>query len=317
MKISIVIPLYNTAATIKRTVDSVLAQTESEWELIVIDDGSSDEGTDLISAYTDSRVKLIRQPNSGVSVARNRGAEFASNEIVAFLDADDYWDPAHLANLKTLIEKFPGAVLYATAYSVVEEDGSIRKIRIRNEGRGPEHLLMKDYFADILDVERPVQVSAVAIKKSSLDEVGGFPIGITSGEDTITLARLACNGDLAYSKFATAYYALPPVSFAKRSGFIRRPQKPDYVGIELQKLRAVTPRFEASLSRFLADWYRIRSMIFLELNERRDSFASLWRAICLDGVKLKDIACCCLLVMPPRMRASALANIRKIRGRGV
>lgn len=314
--ISIVIPLYNKAATIVKTIDSVLAQTVPNWELIVVDDGSSDAGPGLVAAYTDPRIRLVKQANAGVSAARNRGAELATSDIVAFLDADDYWDPTHLANMETLIAEFPGAAFYATAYCVVRGDGRFRKIRVRDEGVAPERLLMKDYFADVLEAERPVQISAAAVTKVSLDKVGGFPIGITSGEDIITLARLACIGDLAYSKVATSYYVLPPVSLAKRHGFsIRRPQKPDYVAIELLKLRAVTHRFEASLTRFLADWYRIRSMNFLELNERWDSLADLWKAVRLDGVKLKDVVCCCLLALPPGMRGSTLARIRKIRGR--
>jgi glycosyltransferase involved in cell wall biosynthesis len=315
--ISVVIPLYNKAASIVKTINSVLAQTVSDWELVVVDDGSTDAGPGLVAAYTDTRIRLVRQVNAGVSAARNRGAELASNDMVAFLDADDYWDPMHLANLETLIAEFPGAALYATVYFVVEEDGSFRKIRVRDEGVAPERLLMKDYFADVLEVERPVHISAAAVSKTALHKVGGFPKGITSGEDILTVSRLACIGDLAYSKMATAYYVLPPVSLAKRSEFIRRPQKPDYVAIELQKLRTETYRFESSLTRFLADWYRIRSMIFLELNERRDSLADLWKAVRLDGVTLKDMACCGLLVLPPSVRTLTLARIRKIRGRGV
>ena len=76
--ISIVIPLYNKAASIVKTVDSVLAQTLSDWELVVIDDGSSDEGPSLVAAYTDSRIRLVKQANAGVSAARNRGAELAT-----------------------------------------------------------------------------------------------------------------------------------------------------------------------------------------------------------------------------------------------
>lgn len=315
--ISVVIPLYNKAATIVKTIDSVLAQTVADWELIVVDDGSTDAGPELVRAYTDFRVRLVKQANAGVSAARNKGAELAASDMVAFLDADDYWDPAHLANLEALIAEFPGAALYATAYFVVEEDGSFRKIRVRDEGAAPERLLMKDYFADVLEVERPVCLSALAVSKASLDKVGGFPIGITSGEDIITVARLACIGDLAYSNIATSYYVVPPVSMVKRSGFIRRPQKPDYVAFELQKLRTATHRFETSLTRFLAAWYRMRAIIFLELNERRDSFADLWKAVRLDGVMLRDMACCGLLALPAGMRSLTLARIRKFRGRRV
>ena len=314
--ISVVIPLYNKAATINKAVESVLAQTVADWELIVIDDGSTDEGPNLVSAYGDSRVRLVKQANAGVSAARNKGAELAANDMVAFMDADDYWDPAHLANLETLIAKFPGAALYATAYNIVGEDGRFRKIRIRDEGAASERLLMKDYFADVLEVEHPVHMSSLAVTKASLGKVGGFPIGITSGEDIITVARLVCSGDLAYSNVATGYYLLPPVSLVKPQGFsIRRPQKPDYVGNDLQRLRSESHRFQDSLTRFLADWFRIRSMIFLELNERRDSLAELWKAVRLDGITLKDVVCCCLLALPPGIRATALARIRRIRGR--
>ena len=314
--ISVVIPLYNKAATIVRTIDSVLAQTVADWEMIIVDDGSTDAGPDLVVAFSDSRIRLVKQTNAGVSAARNRGAELAANDIVAFLDADDYWDPVHLASLEALISEFPGAALYATAYFVVGGDERIRKIRVRDDGIDPERLLMKDYFADVVEVERPVHISASAASKTLLATVGGFPVGITLGEDIITLARLACRGDVAYSKVATSYYVLPQVNPKKRTrSSLPKPQNPDYVAFELQRLWTETQRFKASLSWFLADWYRIRSMMFMERNERVDSFVELKNAVRLNGVKSRDVVCCCLLALPAGMRTSTLALIRKLRGR--
>jgi GT2 family glycosyltransferase len=96
MTVSVVIPLYNKAATVERSVRSVLAQTMPDFELIVVDDGSSDRGPDLVAAMTDPRIRLIRQANTGPGGARNRGLAAAEGELAAFLDADDEWFPTYL-----------------------------------------------------------------------------------------------------------------------------------------------------------------------------------------------------------------------------
>lgn len=313
--ISVVIPLYNKASTINRAVDSVLAQTITDWELVVVDDGSTDNGAALVLAYSDSRIRLVTQTNAGVAAARNKGAELAANELLAFLDADDYWSPAHLENLLHLKTEFPNASLYGTAYFGVGGDGVAKKRKFRNPDIGPDRLLVADYFADVVEFGHFVFTSSVAINKSWFQAVGGFPMDVKSGEDTLTWARLACIGDVAFSKEATSYYMLPPVGLTDRRDFLRRPPTPDYVASELSKLRAATPKFKKSLSRYLAHWHRIRAMMFLELNERLNSFSELWKAIRFDGLKPKDFVCCLLLVLPQAMRAYALANIRKMRGR--
>jgi len=313
--ISIILPLYNKVPFIKRAIDSVLAQTITDWELVVIDDGSTDESPDLVSAYSDRRIRLVKQANSGSAVARNKGAELATQDMLAFLDADDYWAPTHLENLQQLFDEFPHASLYGTAYFGVGGDGVARESKFRNPNIGPDRLLIADYFADVVEFGHVVFTSSVAINKSTFQAIGGFPIGVKSGEDTLTWARLACLGEVAFSKMATSFYNLPPVDLANRQKFLRRPLIPDYVASELSKLRTTTPKFKTSLSRYLAHWHRIRAMMFLELNERLNSFSELWKAIRFDGLKAKDFVCCLLLVLPQAMRAYALANIRKMRGR--
>ena len=95
--ISVVIPLYNKAHTIKKTLDCVLRQTYRDYEIVIVDDGSNDNGVQLINEkYQDSQIRIISQKNQGVSVARNTGIEKARGEWISFLDADDLWDSQYL-----------------------------------------------------------------------------------------------------------------------------------------------------------------------------------------------------------------------------
>ena len=111
--VSVVIPLYNKADTITRAIQSVLKQTISEWELIVVDNGSTDDGGRHVEAIKDSRIRLIRQENKGVSMARNRGVEEATCDYIAFLDADDEWKPLFLEQSLSLQKEYPECDLYA------------------------------------------------------------------------------------------------------------------------------------------------------------------------------------------------------------
>jgi glycosyltransferase involved in cell wall biosynthesis len=104
MLVSAIIPTYNRAHTIRRTVDSVLAQTWKEMEIIVVDDGSTDETNEILKPYGD-KIRLIRQPNGGPSAARNTGIKAASGEIISFLDSDDEWMPAKTERQVKLLQR--------------------------------------------------------------------------------------------------------------------------------------------------------------------------------------------------------------------
>lgn len=311
--ISVVIPLYNKAATIARAVGSVQAQTFADWELIVVDDGSTDAGPDWVARSVDPRVRLHRQANAGVSAARNQGIELARSDFVALLDADDYWDRGHLANMQDLIGAFPGAALYACAYHTVYSAGRVRKVNTLSWR--PERSLLTDYFADAVLGEPPVWTGAVVVSRAALQAVGGFPLRVTSGEDLITWARLACAGPVAYSTEATSYYNLPPAVASVRQHLVRRPQTPDYVGQALQGLMAEYPQRAASLRAYLAVWMHTRAMLYLELNERLECLRALREAVALSRPQLKDVIVGTLLLLPDGPRRWVLARIRRLRGR--
>ena len=121
MKFSVIIPLYNKAPYIRGTIDSVLAQTCQDFEIVVVDDGSTDGSADLLDTLTDPRLRVVRQPNAGVSAARNRAISMAQGQWVAFLDADDWHHPHYLASLVLAQGKHPEADIVATQYLPVED----------------------------------------------------------------------------------------------------------------------------------------------------------------------------------------------------
>lgn len=104
VKVSVIIPVYNREAYIRESVDSVLAQTFTEFEVIVVDDGSTDAAAEIIQSYTDPRIRLIRQSHQGVSAARNTGLDAARGEYITFLDSDDLYYPDFLQSMLQIIQ---------------------------------------------------------------------------------------------------------------------------------------------------------------------------------------------------------------------
>lgn len=314
--INVVIPLYNKAPTIAQAVASVQAQTWQDWRLIVVDDGSRDGGADWVEAEAcrDARVSLVRQPNAGVSAARNRGVAEATSDLVAFLDADDVWLPEHLASLSALHAWQPAAPAWAAAYRLVDDVGGDRPVRTRDAARGGRYLI-EDYFAESVALEFPLHSSAVMVSKAALLAVGGFPLGVGSGEDLLTWARLSCQGAIPFSAQATAIYMTPPVSPDVRASVVRPPASPDVVAQALMQLARAHPNRATSIEQFLGLWWRIRAMSYLELDQRLDCLVSLRDAVRVSGVRLRDGVSIALCVLPLAWRSKVLAW-RRGHGRG-
>ena len=203
-RLSVVIPLYNKAGQIARALDSVRTQTVRDIEVIVVDDGSTDGGADIVQACGDARVRLHRQPNGGVSAARNQGVALSRCPLVAFLDADDAWHPDHLERLWRLRLAHPGAVGWATNYEIVEPDGR-RTPGVRSE-TAPHVVLTPENFYRIALQGSPVCSSAVMVDKEALLEVGGFPVGVRLGEDLDTWIRLLFAGPIVFDPQPGACY---------------------------------------------------------------------------------------------------------------
>ena len=116
-KISVVIPLYNKEKSIASTLRTVLNQTFSDYEIVIVNDGSTDYSVAEAGKVQDDRIRLIHQQNAGVSAARNRGIEEAKGELIAFLDADDEWSPEYLFTQYHLYQKYPQCDVFACNYA--------------------------------------------------------------------------------------------------------------------------------------------------------------------------------------------------------
>lgn len=207
--ISVIIPLYNGAKFIQRSINSVLNQTYQDFEIVVVNDGSTDNGPQMVMQWQHPFIRLINQKNSGVSIARNTGIKAAKGNIIAFLDADDEWLPNHLEVIHQLAECYPECGVFGTSYFFKRENENPTLPILPNKFpfTGTEGVL-DNYYELASGTDFPMQTSAYAVRKEIIQEIGGFPSGIPSGEDIITLARLHAVCDFAYSKEPTSLYYL-------------------------------------------------------------------------------------------------------------
>ncbi|MGC8724667.1 MAG: glycosyltransferase family 2 protein [Acidobacteriota bacterium] len=293
---SIVMPLWNKEATVGRAIESVLAQTVQDWELIIVNDGSTDESAAAASRFQDPRIRMVHQENQGVSAARNRGVAEAKADWVAFLDADDEWLPDFLETVAGLRRKFPEAALCGTGYFYKRTSGAPRQAPVRGmRGRAWEGLL-EDYFRLASASAPPLWSSAVAARKAALEAIGGFPAGVTAGEDLLTWARLAARFPVAYSSEPRAVFWYP-ASPAERPG--RVPDPLDAVGEGLRALYAAAPPVQkASLAQYIAHWHDMRSVIYLGLGDRAAARAEGAKASAWGGWTTKRCALYLLALLP-------------------
>lgn len=269
-RVSIIMPLYNKENPVLSSIASVQAQTFSDWELVVIDDGSTDAGPEQVAALDDQRIRLIRQANGGVSAARNRGIAEARYELLAFLDADDIWLPDYLQAIVALAGDFPQARWFATSYLIRHPREGEHQARLRGVPAGFQRGVLDDYFAVAAVSDPPVCASATSVFRSAIQDIGGFPEGIASGEDLLTWARLAARFPLAYDARALSVFEV--------SGIERRPDPSRRVGRELAALQREFPR-QKSLRVYLGLWNRMQAVMALRFNDMALARRCAWRAL--------------------------------------
>ena len=215
--ISVIIPLYNKASEIELTLRSVLMQSLQPREIIIVDDGSTDESVEIVERIASPQVRIIRQENQGVSAARNRAMREATGEWVALIDGDDMWCTDYLQRVAQMIERYPGCGAYGVGFFI--DDGERRV-----PARCPEREGVVDFFAE--SMTRYVLIpSATTLRRDLALELGGFPEGMRMGEDQFLWTKVARVADVAFAPEPLVIYSR---AASNRSAAIYRPEKTAY-----------------------------------------------------------------------------------------
>lgn len=189
-KVSVIIPAYNGDRYIAQAIDSVIAQTHTDYEIIVVDDGSQDNTSSIVQNY-DEKVNYIYQTNQGVAVARNRGIKEATGEFIAFLDQDDLFLPDKLASQVTVLEQQPSLGLVNSGWQIVDQQGKVLA------AVQPWQKLPTLDLAGLI-VWKPVFLGAMLFRRSWLERSGGFDSQLEQTPDVelvLRLALLGCQAD--------------------------------------------------------------------------------------------------------------------------
>jgi glycosyltransferase involved in cell wall biosynthesis len=201
---SIVIPLYNKEFSIKETIQSIISQSYADYEIIVVDDGSTDRSTDIIKEFSDHRIRIISRENGGVSAARNTGIKTARYDYIAFIDADDVWLPRYLTEMDKLIDENPDCIVFSSEY-YLEKNNKLelshgRSLPISTGQVQDFFAIQKRYFKPI------IWTSATIVKKEALLSVGMFDEKLWLGEDLDLWYRLTLYGNLAFLNHPLSIY---------------------------------------------------------------------------------------------------------------
>ena len=210
-RVSVIIPLYNKGPHIKRAITSIQNQSINDIEIVVIDDGSTDDGLDIVKNIDDDRISLFSQSNEGVSTARNNGVKKSKSNFITFLDADDEWTINHLETLLRLKKNFPLAGAYSTAYVQKDRDKIVKK-KYKFILPAPWEGIIDNYFKSALFGTHPMVTGMVGIPKKIFQDVGGFDEKANQGEDLDLWAKIALKYPVAFSWDIGGIYHLDAVN---------------------------------------------------------------------------------------------------------
>ncbi len=197
-KVSIILPTYNRCGFIGKAIESVIAQTYTAWELIVVDDGSTDQTENVVKNYVgqDSRIRYIKQQNAGCANARNKALAEAKGQYIAFLDDDDLYHPDKLRIQTEFLEKNPQFGFVYSDSELIGRDGN----HLRNIPEVPQTSFLE------LIMGFAVPPIAILARKECFDQVGGFCTDLQSADDFDMWLRIAKEFPIAYHPVKVAQY---------------------------------------------------------------------------------------------------------------
>lgn len=209
---SVVIPLYNKAPYLFQTLQSVCKQTFRDFEIILLDDGSTDDSLREAAKIQDPRLQIHPFENKGVSKARNRGIDLAKSNYIAFLDADDLWTPVHLEEMHTLIKKFPEEQVFSSAVNILK-NGVKSKASYSIPSKKYQKL---NYFKGSLRTSL-LHPSALVIHRELYQKIGGFDPAYQNYEDIDYWFRIGRHSAVAFSSTPTVTLVKTENSLSNRA----------------------------------------------------------------------------------------------------
>ena len=285
MRISVVVPLYNKGPYIERALNSILAQGCQDFEVIVVDDGSSDDGPVRVQAFADPRIRLVCQPNGGPGAARNRGIAEAKGDLLAFLDADDAWMPDYLqSSVELLDEATPEAASVTSGY-VEFPKGISRESMWRARGLfdGIHRVTAETQARLLVYMLAYMWPCSTVIRTSVVRQFGGFydKNGCRYGEDALLFLKVLLNYPVRFSMTPQAYFhreasglsshytkARPVEPFLLEPENVRSACPGELAGVleEFYKLRALKT---ACVLGYFGEWRKARSLVdrFISLSD--------------------------------------------------
>jgi glycosyltransferase involved in cell wall biosynthesis len=303
--ITVVIPLYNKAKQIKQTLQSVQSQLFANYQVVVVNDGSTDESEIIVTDFLEAnpgfsqQVRLINQNHLGVSSARNRGISESATEWVAFLDADDLWKKDYLQTLYALSVRYPFCNICATTYEIQKATGQTIPIILKKIQFSGQEGILDNYFQVACSSSPPLTSSSCMVRKTALQDIGGFPADIDSGEDLLTWARLALSSNIAYSRSVLAVFVKDEL-YMTQDQKQRKPQQNDPVGTELIRLYYLN-RNKPCLKQYVGKWHKMRMRIFLSKSMKLKAWKEWQSFVKYDPLNYKAWLCLAELVSPIKL----------------
>lgn len=286
--VSVVIPTYNAVTFLAATLDSVLAQTYPNLDIIVVDDGSTDATPRLLDSYGD-RIRVLRQANAGQAAARNYGAHEAKGEMLAFLDSDDLWDPDKIARQVALLARFTEALAVYCDHRAIDDQGT----PIASTGALAHPRPSGDILRALLLGPCIVTPGLVLLRRHAFDASGGFDEAtlMRGHEDYALWLRLATQGSFIYSPDTLVSYRRHNQQGTKQKHYEKR-----MAHARLHAMMAIRDAVRASGNKGL------KRLFAWVLEESQISAAWAMRQTG-DGAEARRIAVTALAQRPTSLRA--------------
>jgi glycosyltransferase involved in cell wall biosynthesis len=313
---TVLIPLYNKAAYIQRALDSVYAQTFQPAEILVVNDGATDGSDAIVRGQGNPLIRVLDQPNQGVSIARNNGLAAASQPWIAFLDADDRWRPGFLAAMRRAIEAFPEATLYGSGFVTVANGRVQREIGILPGPEGTTAPRVVDYFR-ACSGGHPLHMSTTVAPREAALAVGGLPVGVDFCDDHIFWAKLALMGPVVLTPELLAEYDVSvPGQAIQRWKTAYKEQVLEYFRFLASEMRIRTGNSPLERS-FRAHGREVLRLAVLQRFYWANfpAIRDLWSECGLTDLRLGGVAeACGWIARHPVMQPPAAAGLAAVRG---